>query len=203
MQYISFLNQSDRENNYKTWGKQKEISTETSNWGWSIWQRKMILRPSSMYHDSSLPQISKAGSIRIFVWPVGNCFWQICVLHPFLCQHCSSPIFQQCCLCASLHSAIFSVLPTHPMLKHSSCNSLPHPSLPSAAPPVTQGSSAFFPHLLWSELPPTSAYFYVLSLGQEPARASVFGCQTVDDDKGCISFSFYFGGILLSSLFRP
>lgn len=82
------------------------------------------------------------------------------------------------------------VTPSH--IPASFCNTSSHPSIFS-----------FFPHLLWTKLPPTSAYFYILSVGQEPTRAPVFSCQTVDDDKGCISFSFYFGGILLSSLFRP
>lgn len=37
-------------------------------------------------------------------------------------------------------------------------------------------------------LPPTATDFHILSLGQEPARAPAFSCQTVDDEKRCIFF---------------
>lgn len=144
--------------NHEEQRKKFQLNLQT---GWNIWQRKMILGPSSIYHDSSLSQIGKAGMFQDVSVTCRKRSWQICLLHPLLCQHCNSPIFQQRCLRASLHSAIFSVLPTHPMLKHSSCNSLPHPSLLSATPPVAQVSSAF------------SHFFYGLSsLPHQPTFVS-------------------------------
>lgn len=119
--------------------KRKKFQLKLQIEGGVFGRGKQFQDPPPFTMTPPSPKSAKLGASGCFC----DCFWQICVLHPLLCQHCNSPIFQQCCLRASLHSAIFSVLPTHPMPKHSSCNSLPHPSLPSATPPVTQVSSAF------------------------------------------------------------
>lgn len=48
-------------------------------------------------------------------------------------------------------------------------------------------------------LPPTATDFHILSLGQDPACATAFSCQTVDDEKWCIFF--FLGGVLLGCFF--
>lgn len=156
--------------------KKKKFQLKRHIEGGVFGRGKLFLRPSSIHHDSSLPQISKAGSIRMFLWPVEICFLQICIPHHLLRHRCNNPVFDQCCLHTSLHFAIYSVLPPHPMPSHSTCNSLPHSSLPFATPPVTQVSPAFSHIFYGLRNTPSPSYIYLLLCPICRARASMCSC---------------------------